>query len=471
MFTRKGQLTFSGILMLMDALIIFLSFTISYWIRFISGWILVPKGIPPYFYYFSASVAVGVLWVIIFWMVGLYESRQAMSSDEEIYRVAKGTVVGLVAIMAFSFFYREVVWSRLVLGMATIIGFVLLSIERTLAVKAYHALMKKYGLGLKRAGLVGNGETAQKILEQIEKHPEYGYRIDLLIGISGCCSASLQEGKPRINLVKIEELSALADQHSLDTLFIALPQQNQGQVSDIVNAVEHRPIELKFVPDLIGIISHDTSVSQLGNIPLINLRVVPISDWDLLIKRAFDLSSSGLFLVLLSPIMALLAGLVKLGSKGPVFYSQERVGYDGTTFKMYKFRSMRTDAEAASGPVWATESDPRRTRLGSFMRKYSLDELPQFYNVMKGDMSLVGPRPERPFFVAQFKQQIPRYASRHKVKSGVTGWAQINGLRGDTSILERTKYDIFYIEHWSLLLDMKILFKTVIQVLFPDNAY
>lgn len=471
MFSRKGQLTFSGILMLMDALIIFLSFTISYWIRFLSGWILVPKGIPPYFYYFSASVAVGILWVLIFWMVGLYESRQSMTRDEEIYRVAKGTVVGLAAIMAFSFFYREVVWSRLVLGLATIIGFVLLSLERSLAVKVYQSLMKKHGLGLKKAGLVGNGETAQKILEQIEKHPEYGYRIDLLIGISDCCSASAQEGKNQINLIKIEELSALVERHSLDTLFIVLPQQSQSQVLDIVNAVEHRQIELKFVPDLIGIISHDTSVSQLGDIPLINLRVVPISEWDLLIKRAFDMSSSILAVVLLSPIMLLLAGLVKLGSKGPVFYSQERAGYDGATFKMYKFRSMRIDAEADSGPVWARDGDSRRTKLGSFMRKYSLDELPQFYNVLKGDMSLVGPRPERPFFVAKFKEQIPRYASRHKVKSGVTGWAQINGLRGDTSILERTQYDIFYIEHWSLLFDIKILFKTMIQVLFSNNAY
>lgn len=471
MFTRKAQLTFSGVLMLMDAVIIFVSFTISYWVRFLSGWILVPKGIPPYIFYFNASVAVALLWIIIFWMVGLYESRQAMTGDEEIYRVAKGTVVGLVAIMAFSFFYREVVWSRLVLGMATVIGFLLLSAERILAVKVYRWAMKKYGLGIKRAGLVGNGETAQKILEQIEKHPEYGYRVDLLIGISGCCNSSRQEGKDQVDLVKIEELSDLADRHSLDTLFIVLPQQNQGQVPDIVNAVEHRPIELKFVPDLIGIISHDTSVSQLGDVPLINLRVVPISDWDLLIKRAFDVSSSGLALMVLSPVLVLLAGLVKLGSRGPVFYSQERVGYDGTTFRMYKFRSMRMDAEEKSGPVWAKDGDPRRTRIGSFMRKYSLDELPQFYNVLIGDMSLVGPRPERPFFVAKFREQIPRYASRHKVKSGVTGWAQINGLRGDTSILERTKYDIFYIEHWSLLFDIKILFKTVIQVLFPNNAY
>jgi exopolysaccharide biosynthesis polyprenyl glycosylphosphotransferase len=471
LFTKKAQLSFSGILIITDALIISASFLFSFWFRFHSGLMTTPKGIPPLQPYFIASIVVALLWVIIFWMVGLYESRQVLARDEEIYRVAKGTVVGLVAIMAFSFFYREVVWSRLVLGMSTITAFLLLSLERSMAVAVYRSLMKRYGMGMKRAALIGNGETAERILEHIISNPQYGYQIKGLVGIEGYCAVTRRDGLLSLMLEAPAELSELIDRQELDTLFIVLPNEKQRQVVDIVSAVEHRPIELKFVPDLADIISHDTSVSQLGDVPLINLRVVPISDWDLVIKRGFDMFCSVLALVLLLPLLLLLALLVKLTSPGPVFYSQERVGYDGKTFLMHKFRSMRTGAEDKSGPVWAKQGDPRRTPFGSFIRRYSLDELPQFFNVLKGDMSLVGPRPERPFFVEQFKSKIPRYASRHKVKSGVTGWAQVNGLRGDTSIIERTKYDIYYIEHWSLLMDIKILFKTVIQVMFPSNAY
>jgi Undecaprenyl-phosphate glucose phosphotransferase len=245
----------------------------------------------------------------------------------------------------------------------------------------------------------------------------------------------------------------------------------QSDLNEIVNSAEHRPVEVKFVPDLMDMIGRDTSISQLGNIPVIGLREIPLTEWDLINKRIFDLAAATLGLVVLSPLYLLLAGLIKLTSLGPVFYAQERVGYDGETFNMLKFRSMRMGAEDRTGPVWAKPNDDRRTSLGAFLRKYSLDELPQIFNVIMGDMSLVGPRPERPFFVEKFKDQIPRYASRHKMKSGVTGWAQVNGWRGDTSIVERTKCDIYYIENWSLFLDVKILIRTVLQVIFPRNAY
>lgn len=468
---KKQQLTFSLFLIAGDALLICGSFLFSYWFRFYSGAMASPKGIPPFQPYFIASLVVAGLWVLIFWMVGLYESRQMMTRDEEIYRVAKGTVVGLVAILAFSFFYREVVWSRLVLGMATLLGFSLLSLERLLAVRMYHRLMKKYGLGVKRSALVGKGETAEKLLDVLTQHPEYGYDIVCLAGIEGYGDGIRREGYRPCRLSGLDGLSGLIDREGLDALFIVLPTEKQRQLIEVVDAVEHRPVEMKFVPDIIDLISHNTSVSQMGAIPLINLRVLPLTEWDLLIKRAFDLAASTIGVIMLSPLLLLLSLLVKLTSPGPVFYSQERVGYDGRTFRMLKFRSMKTGAEEETGPVWAKPADDRRTALGTFMRKYSLDEFPQLFNVIRGDMSLVGPRPERPFFVEKFRGQIPRYAARHKMKSGVTGWAQVNGWRGDTSIVERTKCDIFYIENWSLLLDIKILIRTVLQVIFPRNAY
>jgi Undecaprenyl-phosphate glucose phosphotransferase len=292
-----------------------------------------------------------------------------------------------------------------------------------------------------------------------------------LAGIEGYGGGISREGYRLCHTDNFDGLSGLIDRENLEALFIVLPTEKQRQLIDVVNSVEHRPVEMKFVPDIIGLISHNTSVSQMGEVPLINLRVLPLTEWDLLIKRIFDLAASTVGLIVLSPLLLLLALLIKLTSPGPILYSQERVGYDGKTFMMHKFRSMRAGAEDKTGPVWAKPDDDRRTALGSFMRKYSLDEFPQLFNVIRGDMSLVGPRPERPFFVEKFRNQIPRYAARHKMKSGVTGWAQVNGWRGDTSIVERTKCDIFYIENWSLLLDIKILIRTALQVIFPRNAY
>ena len=209
----------------------------------------------------------------------------------------------------------------------------------------------------------------------------------------------------------------------------------------------------------------------MGGLPLLTVRDTALQGWRLTVKRTVDMAGSAMGLVFLSPIMMLLAILIKLESDGPVFYTQERMGLDGKSFMMLKFRSMRTDAEITTGPVWATPQDDRRTRLGAIIRRFSIDELPQLMNVMIGDMSLVGPRPERPIFVEQFKQSIPRYMDRHREKAGMTGWAQVNGLRGDTSIIERTKYDLWYIENWSLALDFRILIRTILSIFIDRNAY
>ncbi len=469
---RRWQLTYSGMIMTADVLVIALAFILSFWVRFDSHLFPIPLGRPPFRPYFVGSLVVAFLWVSIFWLLGLYENRSRFAPDEEIYRVAKGTFVGIVAIMAFSFFYREVVWSRLVLAMATVLSFFLLSAQRIMAVSIFRRIVAKHGVGLKRTAIIGSGDIALKIIEQLKFNPEYGYGIECLISANGADEPALGEtAVKQLEVKKYSEISRLIDEYRLDALFIVLPHDMQSDLNEIVNSAEHRPVEVKFVPDLMDMIGRDTSISQLGNIPVIGLREIPLTEWDLINKRIFDLAAATLGLVVLSPLYLLLAGLIKLTSLGPVFYAQERVGYDGETFNMLKFRSMRMGAEDRTGPVWAKPNDDRRTSLGAFLRKYSLDELPQIFNVIMGDMSLVGPRPERPFFVEKFKDQIPRYASRHKMKSGVTGWAQVNGWRGDTSIVERTKCDIYYIENWSLFLDVKILIRTVLQVIFPRNAY
>jgi exopolysaccharide biosynthesis polyprenyl glycosylphosphotransferase len=219
------------------------------------------------------------------------------------------------------------------------------------------------------------------------------------------------------------------------------------------------------------IIASEISIDDLNGLPLLSVRDVALRGWRLTVKRVTDLIVSAVTLVLISPMMMLIALLIKLDSPGPVFFAQTRMGLDAHPFEMLKFRSMRADAEQETGPVWATKDDPRRTRVGALIRRYSLDEFPQFINVLLGDMSLVGPRPERPVFVEQFREMVPRYMERHKEKAGITGWAQINGLRGDTSIVERTKYDLWYIENWSLFLDIKILLKTIFGFFQDENAY
>jgi len=267
-------------------------------------------------------------------------------------------------------------------------------------------------------------------------------------------------------------LAELIDQHEVDEVIIALPEASHDDLLDIISMCEVHHATVRIFPDLFQIIASELRISDLDGLPLLTVRDIALRGWNLTLKRGMDLVFSAIGLVMLSPLLMLIALIVRLESKGPVFYCQERVGLDGKPFAMIKFRSMRIDAEAATGPVWAVEDDPRRTKSGKFLRESSLDEFPQLINVLLGDMSLVGPRPERPVFVDQFKRFVPRYMERHKEKAGITGWAQVNGLRGDTSIVERTKYDLYYIENWSLLFDLKILLRTLINQFRGDrNAY
>jgi len=251
-------------------------------------------------------------------------------------------------------------------------------------------------------------------------------------------------------------------------VIIGLPESSHQELVGIISLCEREKVGIRVFPDVFQIMASEVGIGDLGGLPLLTIRDVALRGWKLTLKRGIDMVFSALGLVIFSPFMLLTALLVKLESPGPVFYVQERMGLDARPFKILKFRSMRQDAEV-DGPGWTTESDPRRTKIGTFMRRFNIDEMPQFINVLVGDMSLVGPRPERPVYVEQFRQSIPRYMDRHREKAGLTGWAQVNGLRGDTSIAERTKYDLWYIENWSLALDIRIILRTMVQWLFGTN--
>jgi len=272
-------------------------------------------------------------------------------------------------------------------------------------------------------------------------------------------------------LGEVEDLREVVLAHEIDLVVLTVPFDQLPLVRSVAGDLANLNVDLQFVPDLLTLHTSRMRLQEIAGIPFISVREEALSGVDRLVKRSFDLSASGLGLLLLSPLLAVLALVVRLTSPGPVFYRQERIGRDGHEFAMVKFRTMRPDAEAGSGPVWTTEEDPRITPIGRFLRRTSLDELPQLWNVVRGDMSLVGPRPERRVFVEQFSREMPRYFERHRVQSGLTGWAQVHGLRGNTSIEERTLYDLHYMENWSLALDVKILLMTIHHVLRGENAY
>jgi len=292
-----------------------------------------------------------------------------------------------------------------------------------------------------------------------------GYEV---VGMVSQDSKAEKAGVPVLGTT--EELPSLIASEAIDEVIIALPEATSIEMLPIISDCHRAKVATRVYPSAFQLITSDLSIGHLGGLPLLTVRDTVLRGWRLTLKRAMDVAGSAVGLVFLSPFMLFVALLIKLDSAGSAFYTQERMGLDEKPFRMIKFRSMKEGAEDETGPVWAIKEDPRRTRLGAFIRRFSLDELPQFINVFMGQMSLVGPRPERPMFVEQFKQVIPRYVERHQEKAGMTGWAQVNGLRGDTSVVERTKYDLYYIENWSIFFDLKILIRTVFSFLRDKTA-
>ena len=322
------------------------------------------------------------------------------------------------------------------------------------------------GIGADRVLIVGTGEVGRMILQKIIQQPELGYRVVGFIGTNG--NPRTVMGMPVLG--RPADIPRVVDEQKVDEVIIALPEASHQEIVNLVALCEREKVGIKVFPDVFQIMASEISIGDLGGLPLLTVRDVAMRGWRLAAKRLMDIVGATVGLILLSPLMILTAIAIKLESPGPVFYVQERMGLDARPFKMLKFRSMYVDAEK-DGPGWTRPGDPRVTRVGRIIRKYSIDELPQLINVLMGDMSLVGPRPERPVYVEQFRQSIPRYMERHREKAGLTGWAQIHGLRGDTSIAERTKYDLWYIENWSLWLDIKIIIRTIFRIFRDRNAY
>lgn len=458
---------FEHLMLLGDLVVIAFCWLFSYYVRFY-GPIPVYQGIPPLTPYLWLLIAILVIWTFAFRAFGLYRPRRIASRIREVWDLAKASSVAVLLLMALTFLYRGFSFSRLVFLLFWATSILSLSFSRILF-RELLRFFRRRGYNLRDALVVGTGETAQKVLEVVSAHPELGIRIVGLLGEEPSGVGKEVEGVKVVGTY--EEIQKVLAEKNVDQVFIALPLQSSHRLEEILREIGDAMVDIKVIPDFHRYVTLRGGVEEFEGLPFISLQDSPLYGWNLVMKRAMDVLFSALALLLASPLMAGIAIAIKFTSKGPILYRQERMGLDGRVFQMLKFRTMHQDAELETGPVWAKPNDPRRTAVGKLLRRTSLDELPQLWNVLKGEMSLVGPRPERPVFVEEFRRHVPRYMLRHKMKAGLTGWAQVNGWRGDTSLEQRIEYDLYYIEHWSLLFDLKILGLTLWKGMMNRNAY
>ncbi|MGA9364538.1 MAG: undecaprenyl-phosphate glucose phosphotransferase [Bacteroidota bacterium] len=456
---------------LSDIVAIEAAFLLSYWIRFYSplaDLIPVTQGYPALGAYIYGSLVVTPIWLFLFNRRILYSTRRTVAISDEFFAIVRVVTIGMLVVMSAAFFYRAFSYSRIVFAILWVTSIILIAFGRFVVLR-YEKHRYRKGLGLRQAIIIGSNDTANRIQVNLLRRHELGYQV---VGYFADSESTAQTPLASTGyLGALAEAASFIKREQIEHVLIALTYKEHPQIYEIAEACEGLNVEFMMVPDLLELMTSRVRIQELAGIPFLKIKEIPLTTWSRITKRAFDFTLSLILLLIASPLLLVTALLTKISSKGPIFYIQDRVGLDGRVFRVVKFRTMTADAEAKTGPVWAQKNDPRATPLGKILRRLSIDELPQLLNVLKGDMSLVGPRPERPAFVEQFKSEIPKYLERHRVKAGVTGWAQVNGLRQNAPIGERTKYDIYYIENWSLVFDLKILLQTVKAVLFSKDAY
>ncbi len=461
---------FQRILFAVDLALIVIGWILAWFIRFeVLSWIgfIPPPEWLPLSRYLSFLPWVLIVSMGVFWFSGLYTPDRLQRMTHLTLSVTKAVVMGLIVVTASLSFYRELYFSRLHMMLFGAITPMLMILAR-IAMYMLLRRARKQGMYLRRVLILGAGAAGRKLEEALRQYPWIGFEI------AGFLDDHKQDQEDVLG--GISEVVAVVDRFQqedrpINYVYIALPLTVLHRIQPLVNELSTRLAHICLVPDLFHFDIVNCRVTSVEGLPIIHLVDEAPLEFARITKRVVDVAFASAILVLLSPLLLLLAVGVKLSSPGPVFYKQNRMGLNGRTFDMLKFRSMPVDAEAATGAIWAQPGEKRATRLGALMRRTSLDELPQFINVLKGDMSVVGPRPERPVFIEQFRERVPRYMLRHKVKAGITGWAQVNGWRGDTSIEKRIEYDLYYIRNWSLRLDIKIMIMTLWSGFVNKNAY
>jgi exopolysaccharide biosynthesis polyprenyl glycosylphosphotransferase len=466
---RRNDLLVPLLTVAFDFAMIIGAFLLSYISRFSHPFIdLIPanQGLPPIRVYFYCGLIVAPIWILFFNSRGVYRTRRNAMLSSEFFLILRVVSFGMLVVMSLAFLYREFSFSRIVFAQIWILSIGFLFLGRIAVFSSERYLYRK-GRELRNVLVIGANPVAQHVALWISQRPALGYR---LMGYLSD-EEDLMDNVPAMRLGEISSAGSLLAEHNIETIIVCLSAADHKQLSRIVDEVEGLNVQLLLQPDILGITPTRLRVRELFGIPFLGVKEIPMTTWGRIAKRAVDILASSIVLLAFLPFGLLIAIAIWLEARGPIFYSQVRVGLYSHEFMLWKFRTMVVEAEKESGPTWTKRGDPRVTYIGRLLRRFSIDEIPQFFNVLKGDMSIVGPRPERPEFVNQFREYVPKYSDRHRLKSGITGWAQVSGLRGEVPIAERTKYDLYYIEHWSLRLDFQIMLRTLYAVLFGKDAY
>ncbi len=459
-----------------DALLGLSAFVIAYTIRFHTGLIPITKGVPPLRQYINLLPFIAALVPLGFHLQNLYNLRRGRSWVDDFFAVFVGSILAVVFGIIVTLYVQTYIApndrgayevSQAVWGLFLVINVALTFSLRQVMREVFERRWRS-GLGLRKILIAGSGELGRIVADKVLEHRELGYQI---VGFVDDRPGDHLGYRGLPMLGTLEETTEIAAREQIDHLYVALAPEQHLKMIDLLDATARECIDVKVVPDLLQVIALKARLWDLDGVPVIDVNDIPLQGLNSVVKRLLDIVIATAALVVLAIPLLVIGLLVRLTSRGPALFRQERMGIDGSRFSIMKFRSMVDDAERDSGPVWTRANDARVTPLGRFLRRSNLDELPQLWNVLRGDMSLVGPRPERPHFVEQFKQRIPQYMLRHKVKAGMTGWAQVNGWRGDTALDKRIEYDLYYIENWSVRLDLKIIWLTIVKGFFHKHAY
>jgi Undecaprenyl-phosphate glucose phosphotransferase len=464
---RKQARRLQAVFLACDVVATCVALLAAYVIRFETVW-PIPLGPQPIGNYASLLPVIAILWPVVFYFHRLYQLRRDRSSIDEALAIVMAASLATLLLVGLLSFWRAWSFNRALLILFLGLDVVLVSLGR-FAIWRYLEKVWAAGVGVRRALIVGAGDAGRAIADKLLDHPATGLKPVGFADDDVARKGEAYRGLPILGTTA--DVRALLSEHGVDTIFLALPVDAYRTMLGILKDVGNEMVDIRFVPDLFQFVTFKAGVEDFDGLPVINLTQRPLEGWNSLVKRTMDIVLSAGGLAVLAILLPFVAFAIWLEDRGPVFYTQERMGLDGRLFRILKFRSMRVGAEDVTGAIWAKEGDPRRTRVGAFLRSTSLDEVPQLVNIFMGDMSLVGPRPERPEFVREFKEKFPQYMLRHRVRAGLTGWAQVHGWRGNTSLSKRIEYDLYYIENWSLALDLQILWRTATRSFRDENAY
>lgn len=470
---KDNQQHFNRLHVVLDGLVVIISYALAWWLKLSGIFANNQVGVLSFEFYMKALIFIVPLYLLLYYAFNLYTPKRVQGRRLELSNIIMANTVGILIVFAGFFLvlsYTEEAknFSRSMFAYFYIFNIVLEEVER-LVVRGFLRSIRRRGYNQKHILLVGYSKAAEQYIDRIKQNPQWGYNIRGILD-DNIARGTVYKGVKVIG--SIENLTFILPENKLDEIAITLGLEEYYKLEKIVSQCEKSGVHTKFIPDYGNIIPTRPYTEDLLGLPVINIRYVPLSNtFNAMVKRLMDIVGSIICIVIFSPVMLISAILVKITSSGPLIFKQERVGLHNEKFMMYKFRTMYVQTEEEEKKGWTQKNDPRVTKVGGFLRKTSLDEFPQLFNVLKGDMSLVGPRPERPQYVEKFREEIPRYMIKHQVRPGMTGWAQVNGYRGDTSIRKRIEHDLYYIENWTLGLDIKILFLTVFKGFINKNAY